>query len=98
MIEKIRAFNQKVAITITTLVSSMTCAYLFVVLALTSLPNTVEQCYNTHMIAPFIAWLSQSFIQLVLLPIIMVGQDLKDKAHHERHKALRHELLQSREK
>ena len=98
MVVKCREINNKIAIAITDFVGSMTCAYLFVVLALTSLPNTVEQCYNTHMIAPFIAWLSQSFIQLVLLPIIMVGQDLKDKAHHERHKALRHELLQSREK
>jgi hypothetical protein len=48
----------------------MWCAYAFAGLTLTSLPDNVDS------LAHFIQWLSTSFLQLVLLSIILVGQDL----------------------
>lgn len=78
---------------ITRKVSTMGCAVLFLVVALISLPAAIE----SHDMFVFISWLSQSFLQLVLLPIIMVGQRLATAEeiaplhdHHERH----HEMLE----
>ncbi len=62
-------FNSKLAVMITNIVGTMWCAYAFAVLALVSLPAAVRG--GT---APFIAWFAQTFLQLVLLSIIMVGQ------------------------
>jgi hypothetical protein len=62
-------FNGWLAVTITNGVATMWCAYLFAVLALISLPDAVKQ--GT---ASLIAWIAQTFLQLVLLSIIMVGQ------------------------
>ncbi len=47
----------------------MWCAYAFAVLALISLPDAIKS--GT---AALIAWIAQTFLQLVLLSIIMVGQ------------------------
>jgi hypothetical protein len=62
-------FNDWLAISITNLVGTMWCAYAFACLALISLPAAIRS--GT---AALIAWIAQTFLQLVLLSIIMVGQ------------------------
>jgi hypothetical protein len=62
-------FNGRVALLITGAVGTMWCAYLFAILALVSLPDAIKA--GT---APLIAWIAQTFLQLVLLSVIMVGQ------------------------
>lgn len=73
-------------------VSTMGCAVIFLAISLISLPAAIQA--NDMFV--FISWLSQSFLQLVLLPIIMVGQKIATTEvvaplhdHHERH----HEML-----
>ena len=63
------AFNDWLAITITRIVGTMWCAYAFAALALVSLPAAIRGGTAT-----LIAWIAQTFLQLVLLSIIMVGQ------------------------
>ena len=67
--EEASGFNSKLAVKITNVVGTMWCAYAFAGLALVSLPAAVRG--GT---AVFIAWFAQTFLQLVLLSIIMVGQ------------------------
>src|ERR1700742_4862856 len=62
-------FNGKLAVLITNSVGTMWCAYAFAILALISLPEAIKA--GT---AALIAWIAQTFLQLVLLSIIMVGQ------------------------
>lgn len=60
-------FNTRAAVLITRAVGSMWCAYAFTVLAFYGLPAAM------HGGAAFVQWASSQFIQLVLLPIIIVG-------------------------
>lgn len=62
-------FNGRLAILITNTVGTMWCAYVFAILALLSLPDAIRGG-----LAPLIAWTAQTFLQLVLLSVIMVGQ------------------------
>ena len=62
-------FNGWLAVKITAIVGTMWCAYAFTVLALISLPEAIRGGKG-----PLIAWIAQTFLQLVLLSIIMVGQ------------------------
>jgi hypothetical protein len=62
-------FNGWLAVRITNGVATMWCAYAFTVLAMISLPDAMKA--GT---AALIAWIAQTFLQLVLLSIIMVGQ------------------------
>ena len=50
----------------------MWCAYLFAIIALISLPNAIKSG-DTLVI---VSWIAQTFLQLVLLSIIMVGQNV----------------------
>jgi hypothetical protein len=72
-------FNARFGLRITLIVGTMWAAYLFTVLALFALPDAVKQ--GTYFI---VVWLSSSFLQLVLLPIIIVGQNIQAKAADER--------------
>ena len=65
-------FNDWLAKKITDGVATMWCAYLFAALALISLPAALK----THDVVTIVAWVAQTFLQLVLLSIIMVGQNL----------------------
>lgn len=65
-------FNTWVAVKITKSVGSMWCAYVFALIALISLPSAI-QSGNSIII---IGWIAQTFLQLVLLPIIIVGQNV----------------------
>src|SRR5207247_2149578 len=60
---------------ITKAVGTMWAAYLFVLIALVSFPQALH-AFMTGDTYVGIAWLSQSFLQLVLLPIIIVGQNV----------------------
>jgi hypothetical protein len=71
--------NARFGLRITLIVGTMWAAYLFTVLALFALPDAIKQ--GTYFI---IVWLSSSFLQLVLLPIIIVGQNIQAKAADER--------------
>ncbi len=62
-------FNGRLALAITNGVGTMWCAYAFTALALISLPTAIAAG-----IGPLISWIAQTFLQLVLLSIIMVGQ------------------------
>jgi hypothetical protein len=68
-------FNGWVATVITNAVGTMWCAYIFAIIALISLPSAIQGG-----IATLIAWIAQTFLQLVLLSIIMVGQKVAAKA------------------
>jgi hypothetical protein len=67
--DKAQSINDKIAVRITNLVGTMWCAYVFAIIALVSLPEAIKAG-----VAPLIAWIAQTFLQLVLLSIIMVGQ------------------------
>ena len=62
-------FNGWLAITITDAVGTMWCAYAFTALTLISLPTAIAGGTG-----PLVSWVAQTFLQLVLLSIIMVGQ------------------------
>lgn len=72
--------NGKVAVLITGAVGTMWCAYLFTLLALISAPSALGSGDSLIIVA----WIAQTFIQLVLLPIIIVGQNISSKAADER--------------
>lgn len=68
-------FNGWLAVLITNTVSTMWCAYVFAAIALISLPAAIQS--GT---AAIIAWIAQTFLQLVLLSVIMVGQKVAAEA------------------
>ena len=72
--------NGKIGLVITTLVGTMICGYVFAAIALLSLPSAI----SSHNLTIIIAWISSNFLQLVLLPIIIVGQNLQAKASDKR--------------
>jgi hypothetical protein len=61
--------NGRIALVITNAVGTMWCAYVFAGIALISLPSAIHDG-----VAALIAWIAQTFLQLVLLSVIMVGQ------------------------
>jgi DNA integrity scanning protein DisA with diadenylate cyclase activity len=71
--------NGRIAIVLTTAVGTMWCAYAFAVLALLVLPDAIRGGLLT-----LIQWLSQTFIQLVMLSVIMVGQNILGRASDRR--------------
>jgi hypothetical protein len=72
--------NGKIALTLTTVVGTMWCAYAFAVLALVALPSALQD----GSLLAIIQWISQTFIQLVMLSVIMVGQNILGKASDRR--------------
>jgi hypothetical protein len=82
----VNRFNTKVAIVITTLVGSMWCAYAFALFDLISLPAAIRGGAPT-----IVSWVAQTFLQLVLLSIIMVGQNVQAAAADKRAEATFHD-------
>ena len=82
-------FNKRLAVLITSNVGTMTCFWLFCVISLLGLPAALVEA---HVISPtvgligeagfviMVQWVAQSFLQLVLLPSLMVGQNLQNIA------------------
>lgn len=73
-------FNAKVGLLITLGVGTMVCAYIFGIVALISLPSAIK----SHNLTIIIAWISSNFLQLVLLPVIIVGQNIQAAASDKR--------------
>jgi hypothetical protein len=73
--------NRKIGLRITLVVGTMWAAYVFAAIALVSLPD------NWKSKQLLILWISSSFLQLVLLPIIIVGQNIQAKAADDRAEA-----------
>ena len=73
-------FNTRVAVKITKTVGSMWCAYIFALIALISLPSALK----SHDPLIIVSWTAQTFLQLVLLPIIIVGQNVQSAASDAR--------------
>ena len=74
--KRINEFNRRLAEKITSAVSTMWCAYIFAILALISLPAAIK----TGDVVVIVGWIAQTFLQLVLLSIIMVGQSVSSAA------------------
>ena len=72
--------NERIGLFITKHVGTMWAAYLFFGLTLISLPAALASG-NTLVI---VSWIAQTFLQLVLLPIIIVGQNIQAKASDDR--------------
>ncbi len=92
-------FNAYLAVKITDGVGTMWCAYAFALLALVSLPAAIAGG-----VATLISWVAQTFLQLVLLSIIIVGQKVAGEASDKRAiatykdaEAVLHEALQIQE-
>jgi hypothetical protein len=81
-------FNAVLAVGITKRVGTMWTAYLFAALALISFPAAIA----SRDVIVIVAWIAQTFLQLVLLPIIIVGQNVIQAANDARAEA-DHETL-----
>jgi hypothetical protein len=95
----IARFNTAFALKITAGVGSMWCAYIFAIIALFGLPAAVHSGTGG-----IVQWIAQTFLQLVLLSIIIVGQNVQATAADERAEstyqdaeAVLHEALQIQE-
>jgi hypothetical protein len=82
----INRFNTRVALLITQAVGSMWCAYAFALFDLISLPEAIRS--GT---AAIVSWVAQTFLQLVLLSVIMVGQNVQAAAADKRSEATYHD-------
>jgi len=76
-------FNTWFAVKVTNGVGTMWCAYAFAALAFVSLPSAI----NSHNPDVLVSWISQTFLQLVLLSIIIVGQNVLAAAADKRSEA-----------
>ena len=76
-------FNQWFAVKVTTGVGTMWCAYAFAALALVSLPSAIA----SGSAVTLVSWISQTFLQLVLLSVIIVGQNVLAAAADKRSEA-----------
>jgi hypothetical protein len=91
--------NAKVAVWITVGVGSMTCAWLFAILAFAGLPAALKPGN-----IGFLFWFSSDLLQLTLLSVIIVGQNIQASAADKRAEqtyldaeAVLHEALQIQE-
>jgi hypothetical protein len=93
-------FNQWFAVKVTQGVGTMWCAYAFAALALVSLPAAIA----SGSAVTLVSWISQTFLQLVLLSVIIVGQnvlaaaaDKRSAATYEDADAVLHEAVMIQE-
>ena len=74
-VKRVDGVNAKVAVFLTNIVGSMWCAYVFAIIALIGLGPALRPGGEG-----IIAWIAQTFLQLVLLSVIMVGQNVQSVA------------------
>src|SRR5580692_7701403 len=74
-VKRANGVNAKVAVFLTNIVGSMWCAYVFAAIALIGLRPALKPGGEG-----IIAWIAQTFLQLVLLSVIMVGQNVQSEA------------------
>lgn len=70
---RISAALDRAAAFVTRAVGTAYCALAFTGIALVSLPAAIQ----THDVVVIVAWVAQTFLQLVLLSVIMVGQRIQ---------------------
>lgn len=80
---RIGKINDAIGLKITQSVGTMWAAYAFLLLTLVSLPAAIA----SGSVLIIVAWIAQTFLQLVLLPIIIVGQNIQAAAADNRAKA-----------
>ena len=71
----VASFNKQIALWVTEKVGTMWCAYAFCLLAFISLPEALA----SEDPLKIVSWAAQTFLQLVLLPIIIVGQNIQSE-------------------
>lgn len=71
--------NGRIALALTKGVGTMWCAYAFVFLAVLGFPLGANVS-----VRDYVQWVSQTFIQLVMLSVIMVGQNILSAASDKR--------------
>jgi hypothetical protein len=92
---EVEGFNAKFAVIITSGVGTMACAYAFALLAFVSLPailieagvlskSDVPKFFTKAGLILIVSWIAQTFLQLVLLSIILVGQRVQSAASDAR--------------
>lgn len=99
--------NGRIAVLLTKGVGTMTCAYVFALLAILGFPGLTVSLsslsFTTSGITAqqYVQWISQTFIQLVMLAVIMVGQniigaaaDLRSVQTYDDAEAILHECLE----
>lgn len=74
-----KKFNEWLATKISSGVGTMWCAYIFTALALVSLPASIA----TGNPVVVVAWIAQTFLQLVLLSVILVAQNIQTTKQSE---------------
>jgi hypothetical protein len=74
-VKRANGINAKIAVFLTNIVGSMWCAYVFAIIALLGLGPALKPGGEG-----IIAWVAQTFLQLVLLSVIMVGQNVQSVA------------------
>jgi len=74
-LKTVDGINAKVAVFLTNIVGSMWCAYVFAIIAFIGLPAALRPGGEG-----IISWIAQTFLQLVLLSVIMVGQNVQAEA------------------
>jgi hypothetical protein len=67
------SFSNRLALRITGSVGTMRCAYFFALIALVSLPAAI----GSGSVIVIVSWVAQTFLQLVLLAVILVGQNVQ---------------------
>lgn len=72
----VRQVNDAIALVITNFIGSMWCAYLFAAYSIWQAPATIRTL-------GFGNWFTEEFLQLVLLSVIMVGQNVVSRKHDE---------------
>ena len=72
---EIRGFNKQVALFVTEKVGTMSCAYVFAIIAFVSLPEALLSEDPLEIVS----WIAETFLQLVLLSIIIVGQNIQSE-------------------
>ena len=77
---KIQRFNNRIGLAVTKRIGSMWAAYAFFGLSVISLPAAIA----TGNLIVIVSWIAQTFLQLVLLPVIIVGQNIQAKASDAR--------------
>ena len=77
---KPKSLNEKLGFGITKRVGTMWAAYVFFGLTLISLPAVIIKGDPVLIVG----WIAQTFLQLVLLPIIIVGQNIQASAAEKR--------------
>jgi len=97
---RVTEFNRWLAVKVTSGVGTMWCAYAFAALALVSLPSAVR----SGSAVVLVSWISQTFLQLVLLSVIIVGQkelasaaDQRAESTHDDADAVLHETVKLQE-